>query len=301
MISKVKFKNFTLVNITNRTIDDIETIASEFKFHHLSLEDCLSNIQQPKVDDYDDYLFLVFHLPRYVKKTKRTVSLEIDVFLGKDYLVISHSGDLKPLNKLIADYESKKAKPLGDSPAYLLYEILSYSFNYCFPMLEKIGVKLDKIEDQLYEDQTRKTLEEISIMAQDIINFRRVIGPQRYLMSDLDSLKTKFITENLEIYFDDISDKIDRIWDTLTNYKEVYEVLQKTNESILTQRLNEIMKILTVISVFMLPLTVITGFYGMNVVGLPFANYKLASEIIISILALVVVTMAVYFRKKRWL
>jgi magnesium transporter len=189
----------------------------------------------------------------------------------------------------------------NESPAYLLYEILEKSFNYCFPMLEKIGQKLDLIEDDLYEDQSRKTLEEISVITQDVINFRRVIKPQRFFVNDLENTDLKFIDDKLDIYFDDIADKIERIWELLDNYKEVCDVLQRTNESILTQRLNEVMKTLTIITVIMLPLTVITGFYGMNIVGLPAAMHKYAAEIIIGIMMVVGFGMLYWFKKRNWL
>jgi len=299
-IQEIKFEKFTWYNISSPKEPELELLSNKFKFHHLALDDCRSNIQQPKIDDYDDYLFMVFHLPRYIKKIKRTIALELDVFLSKKFLITIHNGDLKPLNSLF-DRNKKEAENIIANPSFLLYEILKESFNYCFPMLEKIGEKLDRIEDELYVDQSQKTLEEISIIAQDIINFRRIIRPQRYFIEDLEQLKTKFIKENLEIYFNDISDKIDRIWDNLNSFKDVCDVLQRTNESILTQRLNSIMKILTVISVIMLPLTVLTGFYGMNVVGLPLASHRYAAEIVIILLVIISGGMLAYFRKNHWL
>jgi magnesium transporter len=300
-IEKIEFKNFTWLNITKPDFVLMQNIAKEYRLHHLAIEDCLANIGQPKIDDYEDYLFMVFHLPRYIKKIKRTVPFELDIFLANNYIITIHNGELKPFNNLFELYSSGEKNLKNDSSAYLLYEILSVNFDNCFPMLEKVGQKLDIIEDKLYDAQSMKTLEYISLIAQDIINFRRVITPQRYFIRDLEGIKSKIIKENLDIYFDDIEDKIDRIWNTLDNYKEVCEVLQRTNESIMTQRLNEIMKLLTIFSVIMLPLTVITGFYGMNVVRLPFADHSFAPEIIIGILAVVVASMLYYFNRRKWL
>ena len=300
MRREVKFRNFTWINIVEPTNKDFDFLEEKYHFHHLAMEDCRISIQQPKIDEYDNYLFMVFHLPRYLKQQRRTVALELNVFLGKNYLITIHNGDLKPLNNYFDQIAKNTAKLKYTMPAYLLYEILSTSFNYCFPMLEKIGLSLDRVEDDLYADQSRRTLEELSIIAQDIINFRRVIRPQRYFMKDLDQVKTKFITEKLEFYYEDIADKIDRIWELLDSNKEVVDVLQRTNESLLTQRLNEVMKILTIISVIMLPLTVITGFYGMNVVGLPFAHSAYAAAIVFGLLIFVGVVMLFYFRKRNW-
>jgi len=300
-MQKITFKNFVWINLLSSEAENIRKVCKDYNFHHLAIEDCFSQIQQPKIDDYDDYLFMVLHLPRHIKKSGRTIALELDVFLGKSFLITVHNGDLKSLNAYFTKITSDPSLLKPSNTAYLLYEILSETFSSCFPMLQKIAEKLDRIEDDLYEDQSKKTLEEISVVAQDIINFRRIIRPQRYFIQDLEATEPKFIAEKFDIYFDDIADKIDRIWDLLDNYKEVCEVLMRTNESMLTQRLNEVMKILTIISVIMLPLTVITGFYGMNIVGLPFANYHLAAEIIFGSLVAVVLGMLAYFKIKKWM
>ncbi len=302
-IRSIELNNYTWLDISDPKDRDMEFLAKKYKFHHLALEDCLSFSQRPKIDEYDGYLFIVFHLPKYIKETFRTVANEIDVFLGKNYLITVHREIIKPLDNLFLQVKRKNnsSQILTGSPAYLLYELLDQVFTSCFPMLDKIGDKLDRIEDELYEDQSRKTLEEISLIELDIINFRRIINPQRYAIKDLEVAKMRHIGENLEVYFDDIVDKIERIWDILNNYKEVSEVLRRTSESIINHRLNEIIKILTIFSVMMLPLTVITGFYGMNIVGLPLASHGLSAEIITGVLALVVVLMLLYFNRRKWL
>lgn len=302
-INKLKFKNFDWINLVNPSQEQIEELTKEFGFHPLSKDDVLSRNQRPKIDDYDDYLFMVFHLPRYIKRDLRTIALEIDVFMGKKFIITVHNGELKPLNNIFFDCQDDKKKNEfdGKGPGYLLYHILSQAFDYCFPMLDMVGRKIDQLEDELYLDQSEKTLEEISLITRDIINFRRIINPQRFVIKDLENKKYKFIAESLDIYFDDIVDRIERIWENLENFKEVIEVLQNTNESVIARRLNEIMKTLTIFSVIMLPLTVITGFYGMNVAGLPLAGHKFASELITVLLILVILGMLFYFKKKKWL
>lgn len=296
-----KFKNYIWLDFEEPKQSDIEYLSNKFHFHHLALEDCLSTLQRPKIDQYNDHLFLVFHLPRFIKDSHRTVSQEIDIFIGKDYIITLHGKMCKPIDQLFEDIDEGNPDILTKNPSLLLYELLDKSFNFCFPMLDKISEKLDYIEDEVYRDQTRSILEKIALAERDIINFRRIINPQRYIIKDLEALKSNFLDKDTELYFGDIADKIERIWDLLDNYKEVSEVLQHTSESILTQRLNEIIKILTIFSVVMLPLTVITGFYGMNIVGLPFADHVMSSEIITGMLILVIVGMLLYFNKRKWL
>ncbi|MFA5927632.1 MAG: magnesium transporter CorA family protein [Patescibacteria group bacterium] len=298
---KIEFKNFVWLDITSPSEKDIEYLSKHYHFHHLSLEDVVSTVQRPKLDQYGEYLFLVFHLPRYIKQSFRTVPSEIDIFLGKGYLITIHREAVKPIEELYLDIKQRSPEILTESPALLLYELLDKTFDYCFPMLDRIGQKIDRIEDNLYDNQTRKILEEIALVERDIINFRKIMNPQRYVLKDLEAIKSKYIEAELDVYFDDIVDKIERIWDLLDNYKEVSEVLQHTSESIVTHKLNDVIRILTIFSVLMLPLTVITGFYGMNIVGLPFANHSLAGEIIIGIMLLVVLAMLVFFNRRRWL
>ncbi len=298
----IKLKNFTWTDIEDTTQLDVDQLSGKHHFHHLALEDCLSTVQRPKLDEYDDdYLFMVFHLPKHIKSSNRTVSEEIDIFLGRNYLITLHKKGIRPIEDLLSEIKNKNTNIITESPAYLLYELLDKVFNSCFPMIDKIGQKLDLLEDQLYEDQSKKTLEQITLLERDIINFRRIIGPQVRVMKDLENIKAKFIGEELDVYYDDIVDKIERVNELLDSYKEVCEALQRTNESILTQRLNEIIKVLTIFSVLMLPLTVITGFYGMNVAGLPLAEYKYASEFITGLLVVAIIGMLAYFKKKRWL
>lgn len=300
-MKKKQFKKYVWLDFEEPSQADIDYLNKHYQFHHLALEDCLSTLQRPKIDKFDDHLFLVFHLPKFLKSSHRTVSQEIDIFIGKDYIITLHGGNCKPIDQLFSEIDEGNKDLLTKNPSLLLYELLDKSFNFCFPMLDKISEKLEGIEDELYHDQSRSILEKIALAERDIINFRRIINPQRYILKDLELVKSSFLDKDTDLYFGDIADKIERIWDLLDNFKEVSEVLQHTNESILTQRLNEIIKILTIFSVIMLPLTVITGFYGMNIVGLPFAGHKLASEIVTAILILVVLGMLFYFSKRKWL
>ncbi len=296
-----KIFNYTWFDIEDPQARDIEFLKKKFNFHHLALEDCLSSVQRPKIDTYNDHLFLVFHLPKHNKKNHRTIPLEVDIFIGKEYIITLHQKGIKPIDEIFSMIEMANHGMRTESSSLLLYEILDRSFDFCFPMLDKISDKLDSLEDELYHGELRLNLERIAIMERDIINFRRIINPQRHIIRDIESMRSSYFDKETEIYFGDIADKIERIWDLLNNYKEVSEVLQHTSESLSTQKLNEIMKILTIISVIMLPLTVITGFYGMNIVGLPLADHKMATEFIIGILILVIILMLIYFNRKKWL
>jgi magnesium transporter len=185
-------------------------------------------------------------------------------------------------------------------PGYLLYKIVDDAFDYCFPMLRKMGNKLERLEEEIFLGRGEKVVREISNVKQEIINFRKVIRPQRSVLGDLERTKHRFIAEDLEIYFDDIVDASERIWDMLENFKEVVEGLEATNESLISHRLNNVLRVLTSISVVILPLTLIASIWGMNV-RVPGQGSIQAFWVIIASMLGLLVAMLAFFRRRGWL
>jgi len=161
-------------------------------------------------------------------------------------------------------------------------------------------LKLERIEDEIFEGRSSEIVRDISEVKQEIINFRKIVRPQRAVLRDLERTKQRYLQEELEIYFDDISDAAERIWDTLENYKEVVEALEQTNESVISHRQNDVLRLLTIISVTMLPLTLLTGIFGMNVVY-PGEATQVAFWVILGALVATLAAMVGFFRWKRWL
>ena len=185
---------------------------------------------------------------------------------------------------------------------YLFYEIVDTMYDYCFPILDKIGFKLDSIEDELFEGESQDLVRDISNIKQEIINYRKIVKPQRPTLRLLERNVQRYAPQDLELYFDDIVDKSERIWDLLENYKEVAEALEATNESVITHKLNDIIRVLTILSAVMLPLTLITGVYGMNTETLPFAQSGVFSFVWpLILMAIIAVALFAWFRHKRWL
>src|SRR3954464_15568223 len=248
-------------------------LEEHFEFHPLDLEDVLSRNQRPKIDVYDDYLFIVLHLPVFDPKAGRLGAGELALSVGPDYVVRIPNLPLQPVEYLFERCRAKeelREQLFSRGSGYLLYRLVDDSFDYCFPMLRKIGNKLDALEDDIFEGRSEEVVRDISNVKQEIINFRKVIRPQRTVLRDLESVKQRYLAPDLdlEIYFDDIVDAPERIWDMLENYKEVVEALEETNESVIAHRFNDILRILTVFSIVFLPATLIASIWGMNV-GLP--------------------------------
>ena len=212
-------------------------------------------------------MFIVLHVPYFNKERARLDAAELNVFIGHDYIVTLPNVPLKPLGRLFAqleDNQERREEYFSKGSGYLLYEILSELFDYCFPILDKIGFKLDRMREAIFtERRSEDVVRDISDVKHEI-----VVLPQGHQARALDAAparaRTRYLPEDLEVYFDDIVDKAERIWDQLDNYKEVVEALEQTNESVIAHKQNDILRLLTIFSVILLPLTLITGIFGMN-------------------------------------
>ncbi|HEY2778582.1 MAG TPA: magnesium transporter CorA family protein [Gaiellaceae bacterium] len=295
----------TWIHLDNPSLDAAQELADRFGWHPLDIEDVMSKRQRPKVDDYADegYLFGVLHFPVYDRSIQRLNAAELDMFVGPDYLITLPAVELLPVTRLFErcrDDERFREDLFSKGSGRLLYEVLDDLFDYCFPILDKIGHKLDSLEDDVFEGRSEEVVRDISNVKQEIISYRKIIKPERSTLRLLERHVERFLPEELELYFDDVVDAAERIWDILDNYKEVVEALEDTNESVISHRQNDVLRILTVFSVVLLPLTLITGFFGMNV---HFPGYETTWAFWVIFVGMVVslAGMLTFFRYKRWL
>ncbi|GAI08483.1 unnamed protein product, partial [marine sediment metagenome] len=260
--------DLTWVNIEKPTEREMEYLAQNYHFHPLDLDDCLSRIQRSKIDEYKDYLFLVFHFPVFKKEARVTTSSQLSVFIGKNYLITLHKGELKPLVKLFKECqidEESRQEDLSQGSGYLLYRIIDRLVDYCLPILNKIGDNIEDVEDIIFSNTRRDTVREISIIRRDIISFRRIIWPMRAVIGSLEPRVRSFARMDLAVYFGDMVDHVDKIWDGLDEYKEIIEGLNDTYDSLATNNTNEVMRMLTIIATILLPITVVASIFGMNI------------------------------------
>lgn len=295
------------INIVQPTEKDAIILKKKFRFHKLDLEDCLQGSQRPKIDDYEKYLFIILQFPVHSKRHRRFDTEQLNIFIGQNYLITLHDGNLPIINKIFDKCRrSPKFRSLlfGENTGYLLYELIRALFEATFPITDKIEKSLKTIEDDIFESSHPKDqLFNIMVIKKNIISLRKIMLPQRSVIAALEHKQKRFLPENLVIYFDDIVDKIEKIWSILETQKEVIESLEDTNESLLSHNINSTMKTLTVFSVIMLPLTFLTGLFGMNVM-LPFTqamdkiDHFMAILFVMGTLAIV---MFGVFKWKKWL
>jgi magnesium transporter len=291
------------INIERPGPVDRAWLEEHFEFHPLDYEDVGSRNQRPKIDEYPDYLFIVLHFPVFDKAVGRLNAAELDIFVGPDYLITLPNQPLPPVEYLFercrASEEVRDAL-LSKGSGYLLYKIVDSSFDYCFPMLRKMGNKLERIEEEIFAGRSEEVVRDLSNAKQEIVGFRKVIRPQRPVLRDLERTKQRYLAPDLEVYFDDIVDASERIWDMLENYKEVVEALEATNESVLSHRVNDILRVLTAFSVIVLPLTLLASVFGMNV-DFPFETGVGAFWAIAGAMVGLLAGMLAYFRRRGWL
>jgi magnesium transporter len=289
------------INIERPRQIDLAWLQERFEFHPLDYEDITSRNQRPKVDAYDDYLFIVLHFPRYDKQVGRLNAAELDLFIGPDFLITLPNEPLQPVEYLFErcrTSEETRESVFSRGPGFLLYKIVDDLVDAQFPMLRKIGNKLERVEEEIFEGNSAEVVRDISNVKQEIINFRKVVRPQRAAFTDLENAGARFMAE--ELYYEDITDASERVWDMLENYKEVVEALEDTNESALAHRTNETFRVLTAISVIVLPLTLVASIWGMNV-GVPGERDMTAFWLIIGFMVVLLGGMIAYFRRRGWL
>ena len=293
--------------IEKPTPQEVAFLSQRFHFHPLDLDDVLSRIQRPKIDEYEDYVFMVLHFPVFDQENRITRPSEINIFVGENYVVTVHcTGDLKALAAFFQECEDDKEsreRYLGRSSGFLLYHIIDRLVGSGFPILDKVTQNLDDIEDIILTKPVPETVREISLVRRDLISFRRVIHPQIAVIETLEREEYPFFKEDQEVYFGDIADHIRKIWDGLEDCKEVIDGLADTSNWLTSHRIQEIMRILTIIMGILAPPTLIASIYGMNIPlpGGVNSGSLLPLGILLALMAVTAGVIFLYMRRRRYL
>lgn len=293
-------------NIVDPTLHDVAALRRTYpNIHPLNLEDVTSHIERPKVDFQDDYIFVVVQFPKWDPVTRLTRGSEIDFIIGRGQLVTVHDGVLKPLQttfqRVLSD-EDERHKLLGTTAIHAFYLLIDRLVDYIFPILHKVENNIRSIEERIFDDIREEVLiRDISLVRRDVYALRRIIRQQIPIFDQIERRRqTTTQDEEMEEYFGDLVDHIQKARDMIDEDAEVITSLSDTADTLLTHRLNGVIRILTVISVIFFPLTLLTGVWGMNV-ELPLQNRENAFIIIFLIMTTIVSVMIFYFRKRKWL
>lgn len=312
---KVRFlrnDKITWVDVQNPTRKEISELAQKYPFHPLHLEDCISKGQFPKIEqnDEDKYLFLLLRFPSLSTNEESIAINQICFFLGKNYLVTVHEGQKDTVSNIFnecKDNDEKRKAYLDNSSARLLYAIINGLTNNLTQLLQIVLREVDETEDIVFDDKVSGAYK-IGQLRRKIISSRRVIGPLRTLLDEMATRINKFSKINFSVYFDDISDQINKAWDTLEEARETVDIYKDADFIISSEKTNRILSVLTILFTFTIPATVIGTFYGMNI-SLPggieadswtFLGKYTTFIVVLIAAAIPALLMHLYFRKRGW-
>ncbi len=301
---KLTYGRTTWIDIIDPTADDIAVLERAFPYiHPLNFEDLLSPLERPKLDEDDNYIFVVLHFPQWDAKQRLTRPKEVDLILGRGNIISLHDGTLKPLIdlfKMCQENALVREELLGGGASHTFYVIIDKLVDYILPIMRKVDMNIRKLEETIFTADPRTVIMKITEARRDIIALRRIIRQQVPVLEALEKTEHPILHEDLEEYFGDIVDHIYRARDIIDENAEIIASLAETADTLASHRINEVMQILTVISVIMLPLTLISSVYGMNI-DLPFDTHPNAFIIVSGLMLMMALLMLYYFRKRNWL
>ncbi len=304
-LQEIKTHKVKWIHFIKPKINDLEYLRENYHFHPLDIDDCISTpAQRSKLDEYPDYLFLIMTFPYYDQLKRLIMGSEIDIFIGPDYIITITDGKLEPLNEFFKQCQindASREKYLLEGPTQLLYAIINKLQHYCYPMLNHIDEDITNIEKVIFAGYEKKMVKEILNVKRNIVNFRRTMQVHKNVIRKLISKKDKFFIPNsITAYFANILEQTKDIWDILESLSENIDALHNTNESLISFRLNDIMKLLTVISIILLPINLVASIFGMNTPAMPFIYHPQGFYIILSCMLGLVLLFMLIFKRKGW-
>lgn len=293
------------VDVYNFLEEELNTVAEIFNFHYLTVEDCLHYSPRAKVDTYEGYYFFLLHAIRYQEDSDEEISMEqLNVYLGTNYVVTVHKRTLNTLGRVARQCLENNLEVMRKGPDYFLYSILDGFIDSYFPILDRIDVRVDELEDEIYEQPDKEITDEFLALKRTILSIRRAIIPQKKMFAGLinngGGKALPYVREDNEPYFLDLVDHIERIIDSVDEFEALVDGVIATYHSIVATRTNVTMRVLTVISTIFMPITAITGFFGMNV-PLPYQEFYWSTVVIAVGLIGLSLWMFVIFRSNRWI
>jgi magnesium transporter len=288
------------IDLEDPTVKETTILEDPFHFHPLAIEDCLAEVHHPKVDDYGDYVFVIVHGIRFDAPTDTFITRELDIFLGRNYLVTHHKGPMRSIATLRELCSKNLVASFPKGADFLIHQILDLLFEHYFPNLDAIEDKIQLVQIEVFENPTRETLDRIFALKKDVMQLRRICAPQREIVNRLARGEFKVVSPRAAVYFRDIYDHLYRIVEASFSYQDMAQGLFDAYLSAVSNRLNETMKRLTVIGAIMAALTVITGVYGMNFEFMPELKWRYGYAFVWAIMLTVSAGLFLWFRKKDW-
>ncbi len=292
--------DYLWVDLAGPTAEEALVLSEVFDFHPLAIEDCWHDPQSPKVDDYNDYVFIVVHGIRYEETERDFSSHELNVFLGPNYLVTFHSEESLSI-AAAEEYVRRNPALMRQGSDFLLHYIVDRLVDNYFPKLEIMEDRIEELEAAAFEDPSENVLNDIFEIRRQLTHIRRVVGHEREVLVSMSRGAIPFVGEKSRFYFRDIYDHMLRITEMADSLRDTINIILQAYLSMVSNRLNNTMRVLTVIATMMLPMTVITGIYGMNFRNMPELGWDYGYYYVLGGMAIASGVMLYFFRKRKWL
>jgi len=293
-------KNLLWVDVEKPGDDDIDILLNDFGIHPLTIEDCVMPNDRPKLETFDTYTAVILHAigPRSEESLFNVE--EIDILFSKNFIITVHATPLPSISKTKEKFE-KSAPNIFKGSDFLLYTIIDNLIDNYFPLIDRIDAKADMLEDKLFDHVSQEIIDSLFNTRKDIMRLRRTVIPQREVINSITRLECNYVRSQNYVYFRDIYDQLSRLLDLIDTCRDIISAALEAHVTMTSSRMNEIMKSLTIVATIMMPLTLITGIYGMNFKYMPEIDSPLGYFVIWGIMISLAVAMIAYFKRRKWM
>jgi len=282
-------------------IELIEKIGTHFSIHPLILEDIVNTGQRPKVEDFDDYIYLVFKMLKFDEKTNHIASEQVSFILGSHYLISFQEAEGDVFNFVRERIRKGRGRIRKSGPDYLAYALIDAVVDHYFFILEKVGEKIEQIEEKVQSDPAMEILQNIHDLKREIIYFRKQVWPVREVLSALHKTESDLVQDANKVFISDVYDHTIQVIDTIESFRDIISGMMDLYLSTVSNRMNEVMKVLTIMATIFIPLTFVAGIYGMNFKFMPELEWKWSYPVLWVLLVIIFFGMIYNFKRKKWL
>jgi magnesium transporter len=287
-----------IIGVHNENL--IHRMGEIFNIHPLALEDIANTTQRPKVEEYEDYLYIILKMTYFNRESDETVIEQVSMLVGKDYVITLQEREGDILDSLRERIRNNKGKIRKQGSDFLMYGIIDTIVDYYFTVLERTGERMEELEEQLLLSATQELLNKIYSIKQELVFIRKAIWPLREVVSTLQRDEFELIGEDSQIYLRDVYDHAIQVVETVESFRETASSMLDLYLSTVSNKMNEVMKVLTIFAAIFIPLTFLAGVYGMNF-KMPELGWKFSYPVWWIITICLAVGMLIYFRRKKWL
>jgi magnesium transporter len=279
---------------------DIALLRDEFKFHPLAIEDAIRHHERPKVDSYDSYYFLVFYAIAYEEGKNRLHTEAMNLFIGANYLVSVHKGDISAIDETIKRWQ-KDEEEFGNDAGALLYALLDTITDDYFPVIDRLAERVEVLEEQIFERFQESALQDVFGLKRDLLSIRRIVAPERDVLNVLIRREVPIFERNTILYLQDVYDHIVRITDSIDTYRDLLSSALDAFLSVQSNRLNQIVKVLTIASIVLMSNALIAGIYGMNFEFMPELHWLYGYPFALGLMLIISLGLILFFRRRKWI